>query len=86
LDKRARRVRVLDADPVDLPGDKCQGTHDRMDAAEYRVSRIRCSTVRHERGYAACPRREQGKATLRRLAANRAFSENAVDFGMDCDR
>jgi hypothetical protein len=35
----------------------------------YRVSHIRCSTARHERGCAACPRREQGKATLRRLAA-----------------
>jgi hypothetical protein len=35
----------------------------------YRVSHIRCSTARHERGCAACPRREQDKATLRRLAA-----------------
>jgi hypothetical protein len=34
----------------------------------YRVFHIRCSTARHERGYAACPRREQGKATLRGLA------------------
>jgi hypothetical protein len=36
---------------------------------KYRVSNIRCSTVQHERGCAACPRSEQGKATLRRLAA-----------------
>jgi hypothetical protein len=34
----------------------------------YRVSHIRCSTTRHERGCAACPRYEQGKATLRRSA------------------
>jgi hypothetical protein len=34
----------------------------------YRVSHIRCSTARHARGCAACPRREQDKATLRRLA------------------
>jgi hypothetical protein len=34
----------------------------------YRVSHIKCSTAHHERGRAACPRREQGKATLRRLA------------------
>jgi hypothetical protein len=33
------------------------------------MSHIRCSTARHERGCAACPRREQGKATLRRLAS-----------------
>jgi hypothetical protein len=33
-----------------------------------RVSHIRCRTARHERGCAACPRREQGKATLKRLA------------------
>jgi hypothetical protein len=32
-------------------------------ALSYRVSHIRCSTVRHERGGAACPRREQGKAS-----------------------
>jgi hypothetical protein len=36
---------------------------------KYRVSHIRCSTARHERDCAACSRREQGKATLRRLAA-----------------
>jgi hypothetical protein len=35
----------------------------------YRVSHIRCSTARHARGCAACPRREQGKETLKRLAA-----------------
>jgi hypothetical protein len=35
----------------------------------YRVSHIRCSTAPHERGCAACPRREQDKTTLRRLAA-----------------
>jgi hypothetical protein len=35
----------------------------------YRVSHIRYNTGGHERGCAACPRREQGKATLRRLAA-----------------
>jgi serine/threonine protein kinase len=35
----------------------------------YRVSHIRCNTVRYERGCSACPRREQGKATLRSLAA-----------------
>jgi hypothetical protein len=34
----------------------------------YRVSHIRCSTARHKRGCAACPQREQSKATLRRLA------------------
>jgi hypothetical protein len=33
------------------------------------VSHIRCTTARHERGCAASPRREQGKAALRRLAA-----------------
>jgi hypothetical protein len=36
---------------------------------KYRVSHIRCSTALHERDCVACPRREQGKATLRRLAA-----------------
>jgi hypothetical protein len=36
---------------------------------KYRVSHIRCSTARHERGCAACPRHEQGKVTLRRLVA-----------------
>jgi hypothetical protein len=35
----------------------------------YRVSHIRCSTAPHERGCAACLRREQGKEILRRLAA-----------------
>jgi hypothetical protein len=35
----------------------------------YRVSHIRCSTARHERGWAPCPRREQGKATLGRFVA-----------------
>jgi hypothetical protein len=35
----------------------------------YRASHIRCSTARHERGCAACLRREQGKAILRRLVA-----------------
>jgi hypothetical protein len=35
----------------------------------YKVSHIGCSTARHEKGCAACPQREQGKATLRRLAA-----------------
>jgi meckelin len=35
----------------------------------YRVSHIRCSTTRHEKGCAAGPRREQGRATLRKLAA-----------------
>jgi hypothetical protein len=35
---------------------------------KYRVSYIRCSRACHERGCAACPQREQGKATLRRLA------------------
>jgi hypothetical protein len=38
-------------------------------ALNYRVSHIKCNTARHERGRAACPLREQGKATLRRLAA-----------------
>jgi hypothetical protein len=50
------------------------------------VSHIRCSTARHERGCAACPRHEQGKATLRRLAAVkpdkliRAFSMSPFPF------
>jgi hypothetical protein len=35
---------------------------------KYRVSHIRWNTVRHERGCAACPLREQSKTTLRRLA------------------
>jgi hypothetical protein len=35
----------------------------------YRVTHIRCSITHHERGCVAHPRREQGKATLRRLAA-----------------
>jgi aspartate kinase len=35
----------------------------------YRASDIRCSTARHEKGCAACARREQGKVTIRRLAA-----------------
>jgi hypothetical protein len=38
----------------------------------YRVSYIRCSTARHERGCAACQRREQSKATLRRMAEVKA--------------
>jgi hypothetical protein len=28
----------------------------------YRVSHIRCSIARHERGCAVCPRREQGNS------------------------
>jgi hypothetical protein len=36
---------------------------------KYKMSHIRCGTVRHERGCAACPGCEQGKSTLRRLAA-----------------
>jgi hypothetical protein len=35
----------------------------------YRVSHIRCSTARHEKGCTACPRREQGKGTLKRSVA-----------------
>jgi hypothetical protein len=42
---------------------------DRFLSRRYTVSHIRCSTARHERSCAACQRREQGKATLRRLAA-----------------
>jgi hypothetical protein len=40
-----------------------------MKSEFYRVFHIGCSTVRHERGCAACQRREQGKTTLRRLAS-----------------
>jgi hypothetical protein len=36
---------------------------------DFRMSSIRCSTTHHERGWVACLRREQDKATLRRLAA-----------------
>jgi hypothetical protein len=35
----------------------------------YRVSHIGCNTARHEKDCVACPRCEQDKATLRRLAA-----------------
>jgi hypothetical protein len=59
----------------------------------YRVSHIRCSTARHESRCAARPRREQGKATLRRLAVVKtrktvqslfpvpAFGKNDVKLG-----
>jgi hypothetical protein len=38
----------------------------------YRMSHIRCDTARHEKDCAACPRREQGKTSLRRLTAVKA--------------
>jgi hypothetical protein len=49
---------------------KCQ-TEDKFESLRrmYRVFHIRCSTVHHDRGCAACPWREQGKVTLRKLAA-----------------
>jgi hypothetical protein len=53
----------------DLPDGRHQRKKPTSVRGLYRVSHIRSSTARHERGCAACPRHEQGKATLRRLAA-----------------
>jgi hypothetical protein len=63
------------ADPLDSEhlGDVLDLTRDRVQKvlvkSQYRVSHIRRSTARYERGCATDRRREQGKATLRRLAA-----------------
>jgi hypothetical protein len=60
LSMKDMNAKEIHADMNDTFGADCVGY---LTVTKYRVSDIRCSTARDERGCAARPRHEQGKAS-----------------------